>query len=125
MGEKLSLAMWAVLFGLGSAALEVVADVSVKTPGHEVRVGSAGASVRIDGVSATATAGSTASTTVGGIDADADITGVTVINGRVSIDGKDIPPNVTRYKSPRTGTVYLIQRRNGAVSVTSEEGERK
>lgn len=125
MDKKLSLSTLAVLAGLAVVALETAADVSVKTPGQEVRISGASASVKSDGVRATATAGSTAGVTVGGIEDDADIIGVTVINGRVSIDGKEIPPNVTRYKSPRTGTVYLIQRKNGSVSVTSEEGERK
>lgn len=97
------------------------ADVTVKTPGHDVRVGSGSVNVRAEGVTAIATEGSEASVTIGGIAGDADVQGVTVINGRVSIDGKDIPANVTRYKSPKTGTVYLIQRKNGSVNVTTEE----
>lgn len=103
----------------------VSADVNVKTPGQDVRISSGSVNVRANGVTAIATEGNDASVTVGGIDADADIQGVTVINGRVSIDGKEVPANVTRYKSPRTGTVYLIQRKNGSVNVTTEEGARK
>lgn len=101
------------------------AQVSVKTPGQEVKIGKGTVNARAEGVTAIATDGGKASVTVGGIEGDVDIQGVTVINGRVSIDGKEIPANVTRYKSPRTGTVYLIQRKNGAVSVTAEEGAGK
>ena len=110
---------------LCAGSLNTLAQVSVKTPGQEIRVGNGGVNVRADGVTAIATEGNEASVTVGGIDADADIQGVTVINGRVSIDGKEIPANVIRYKSPRTGTVYLIQRKGGSVNVTTEERAKK
>ena len=107
-------------------AVGAIAEVSVKTPGQEIKVGKGSdVHVRADGVSAIATEGNNASVTVGGIDANADIQGVMIINGRVSIDGKEIPANVTRYKSPRTGTVYLIQRKGGSVNVTTEEGAKK
>ncbi|CAG0954280.1 hypothetical protein RHDC4_00288 [Rhodocyclaceae bacterium] len=105
------------------AAGNTGAQVSVRD--REVKVGTEGVNARAEGVTAIATDGGKASVTVGGIAGDADIQGITVINGRVSIDGKDVPANVTRYKSPRTGTVYLIQRKNGAVSVTTEEGTGK
>lgn len=82
--------------------------------------GKTGITVRAEGISTTATDGNTASVTVGGIEGEVDVQGVTVINGRVSIDGKEIPAGVTRYKSPRTGTVYSIERKNGAVNVSSE-----
>lgn len=110
-----------VLVAAGSAG----AQISVRTPDREVKVGTGSVNARAEGVTAIATDGGKASVTVGGIAGDADIQGITVINGRVSIDGKDVPANVTRYKSPRTGTVYLIQRKNGAVSVTTEEGTGK
>lgn len=110
-----------VLVVAGSAG----AQISVRTPDREVKVGTGTVNARAEGVTAIATDGGKASVTVGGIEGDADIQGITVINGRVSIDGKEIPANVTRYKSPRTGTVYLIQRKNGAVSVTTEEGAGK
>ena len=103
----------------------VGAEVTVKTPGQDIRIGSGSINVQASGISAIATEGNTASVTVGGIDADADVQGVTVINGRVSIDGKEIPANVTRYKSQKTGTVYLIQRQGGSVSVTTDEGAKK
>lgn len=108
-----------VLVAAGSAG----AQVSVRD--REVKVGTGVVNARAEGVTAIATDGGQASVTVGGIAGDADIQGITVINGRVSIDGKEVPANVTRYKSPRTGTVYLIQRKNGAVSVTTEEGTGK
>lgn len=109
-----------------SAAGVANAQVSIKMPGQEITVGKeSNVNIRGKGGTAIATEGSSASVTVGSIDADADIQGVTVINGRVSIDGKDVPPHVTRYKSPKTGTVYLIQRKGSNVSVTTEEGGKK
>lgn len=117
-------------FSIFVASLAVVASniglaqISVKTPGQEVKVGSS-VNVRAEGVTSISTDGGSASVTVGGIDQDADVQGVTVINGRVTIDGKDVPANVTRYKSPKTGTVYLIQRKAGSVSVTTEAENRK
>lgn len=114
-------AVFLLLFCAGSAG----AQVSVRTPDREVKVGQGTVNARAESVTAIATDGGKASVTVGGIEGDVDIQGITVINGRVSIDGKEIPANVTRYKSPRTGTVYLIQRKNGAVSVTAEQGGEK
>lgn len=108
------------------AASPVSAQVNVKIPGQEIKVGKgSNINVQADGVTAIATEGNNASVTVGGIGADANVQGVTVINGRVSIDGKDVPANVTRYKSPKTGTVYLIQRKGNSVNVTTEEGAKK
>lgn len=102
-----------------------LAQINVKTPGHEVKVGNGNVNVRAEGITSIATDGGNASVTVGGIGQDADIQGVTVINGRVVIDGKDVPANVTRYKSPKTGTVYLIQRKAGSVNVTTEAESRQ
>lgn len=107
-------------------AAGAIAQVSIKTPGQEIKVGKGGGvNVRAEGVTAIATEGNDASVTIGGIDANANIQGVTVINDRVSIDGKEIPANVSRYKSPRTGTIYLIQRKGGSVNVTTEERAKK
>ena len=112
--------------GLAFCAVAALAQVSVKTPAQEIKIGKGhDVTVRADGVTAVATEGSNASVTVGGIEGNADIQGVAVINGRVSIDGKEIPASVTRYKSPRTGTVYVIQRKGGSVNVTTEEGAKK
>ncbi|MFZ4538731.1 hypothetical protein [Propionivibrio sp.] len=101
------------------------AQISVTTPGQDVRIGKDGSvNARSDGAASTSSRGNEASVTVGGISEDADVEGVTVINGRVAIDGKDVPPNVTRYKSPKSGKVYLIQRKGGSVSV-SDAGDGK
>lgn len=124
MGHSLKF-LFAASLALCATAWDAGAEVSIKIPGQDIRVGNGSVNVQASGVTATATEGNTASVTIGGIDADADVQGVTVINGRVSIDGKEIPPGVTRYKSPKTGTVYLIQRRGGSVSVSTEEGARK
>jgi hypothetical protein len=103
----------------------VLAQISVSTPGQDVRIGKDGSvKARSESAVSSSRGSNEASVTVGGIAEDANIEGITVINGRVSIDGKDVPPNVTRYKSPKTGKVYLIQRKNGSVSV-SEAGEGK
>ena len=117
----LSLFAFVVCLCQGGAAL---AQINVSTSGQEVRIGKDGSvKARAEGASA-ARGGNEASVTVGGIAEDANIEGITVINGRVSIDGKEVPPNVSRYKSPKTGKVYVIQRKGGSVSV-SEAGEGK
>lgn len=108
----------ASLFLAGGA----VAQISIVTPGYDVKIGGDGSvKTRTDG-SAGSGRNNEAGLTVGGISGDADVEGVTVINGRVSIDGKDVPPSVTRYKSPKTGRIYLIQRKGGAVSVSEAGG---
>ena len=97
------------------------AQINITTPGQDVRIGKdGGVTARSDGT--TSSKGNQASVIVGGISDDAGIEGVTVINGHVSIDGKDVPPSITRYKSPKTGKTYLIQRKGGSVSV-SEAGD--
>lgn len=121
---------------LGGAGM-TMAQVSIRSPGQEINVSGGEVSIRSDGgapvvsgngaaradsVTSIATGGSEASVNVGGIGSQVDVQGVAVVNGKVYIDNKEIPPGVTRYKSPRTGTVYLIQRRGGAVSVSSEGG---
>ena len=109
-----------VVMVLALCAVTASAQVNVKSGGSRVTVGQ---DVNIDvdakDISTISTGGNTTSVTVGGIEGDANIQGVTVINGKVWIDGKEIPPNVTRYKS-KSGTVYRIARKGGAVSVTSE-----
>lgn len=106
-------------------AATVPAQISVSTSGQDVKIGKDGSvKARSAGSVAAAGRGNEASVSVGEIAGDANIEGITVINDRVSIDGKDIPPNVTRYKSPKSGKVYLIQRKGGSVSV-SEAGDGK
>ena len=113
-----------LIIGCFSLAGTVQAQISVSTPGQDVRIGKDGSvKARSDNTSSSSR-GSEASVTVGGIADGANIEGVTIINDRLSIDGRDIPPNVTRYKSPKTGKVYLIQRKGGSISV-SEAGDVK
>jgi len=77
-------------------------------------------SVDATNISTEATDGNTASVTVGGIEGNLTAQGVTVINGRVWIDGKEIPRNVRRYKS-KSGTNYAIKRWNNGAKVTAEQ----
>lgn len=107
------------LFVTGVAA--VSAQVRVLSADGEVRVGADGVSVnsQASGVSTTASGGNTANVTVGGIEAGANVQGVTIINGKVSIDGEAVPDHVTRFKA-KSGTVYRITRKGSNVSVTSE-----
>ena len=114
-----------MLFGGLSAVAPLFAQISVSTPGQDVQIGKDGSvRARSENASASNRKSNEASVTVGGIAEGANIEGVTVINGRVWIDGKEVPPNVTRYKSTKTGRVYLIQRKGTSVSV-SEAGDGK
>lgn len=88
-------------------------EVSVKGSGGDVRVG-AGGDVSVG-------QGNRVGSTVGEIAPGANIEGVTIINGKLWIDGKEIPPGVKRYKSPKTGKVYHIERQGKNVSVTSQD----
>lgn len=127
--------IFAAAFALLMAAFAAEAQVSVDVGGTRVDVGAGDVKVQAEGrdvrvrgkgVATVATDGSTASSTIGGIGDNVDIQGVAVINGRVYIDSKEIPPSVTRYKSPRTGEVYNIRRhKDGSVEVTSEGGGKK
>lgn len=101
-----------------------LAQINVSTPGQSVRIDADG---RIDARSSAAASNrgkNEASVNVGSIASDANIEGVTIINGRVSIDGKEVPAHVSRFRSPKTGKVYLIQRKGDSVSV-SEAGDGK
>lgn len=100
-------------------------DVSIKGGNVSVKGGNANANARAKDMTAIATEGNTVSNSVGGIGEGVDIQGVAVINGRVYIDNKEIPPKVTRYKSPRTGEVYIIRRKGGSVEVVSETEAKK
>jgi hypothetical protein len=118
------------------ASMSATAQINVNTGGTSVVIGSdGGVDVRTNGAgnvttrgsstTAIATGGNTVRNTVGGIGSNVDVQGVTVINGRVYIDNTEVPPNVTRYKSPRTGEIYVIKRKGGSVEVTSEPGAQK
>ncbi len=124
----------AIAFLVSSTAM---AQIRVDTGGTSVVIGGGNVDVRTNeagsssvttrgsSTTAIATGGNTVRNTVGGIGSNVDVQGVTVINGRVYIDNKEIPPDVTRYKSPRTGEVYIIKRKGGSVEVTSEPGAKK
>lgn len=106
-----------------SIAGPLSAQISVSMPGQDVRIGKDGSvKARSDDTAVSSSRANEASVTVGGIAGNANIEGVTIINDRVSIDGKEIPPNVTRYKSPKTGKTYLIERKGGSVSVSETGG---
>jgi hypothetical protein len=126
------------LFPLAIAFLvsgTAMAQIRVDTGGTSVVIGGGNVDVRTNEAgsvttrgnsnTAIATGGNTVRNTVGGIGSNVDVQGVTVINGRVYIDNKEIPPDVTRYKSPRTGEVYIIKRKGGSVEVTSDPGAKK
>ncbi len=112
-----------------------IGQIRVDTGGTSVVIGGGNVDVRTgeggtvsthgSSTTAIATGGNTARNTVGGIGSNVDVQGVTVINGRVYIDNKEIPPDVTRYKSPRTGEVYIIKRKGTSVEVTSDGGAKK
>lgn len=58
---------------------------------------------------------------VTGISEDAQIEGVTVINGKVFIDGVAVKPGVTRVTSPKTHKTYQIKTdKGGNVSVEEQ-----
>jgi len=45
----------------------------------------------------------------GVIDEDAQIEGITVINGEVTIDGVKIPRGTKKYRSAKSGKTYVIE----------------
>lgn len=54
----------------------------------------------------------------GEISSDSEITGITVINGNVFIDGQKIKNGVTSYTSKKTGKTFrIVWGKNGNVSV--------
>lgn len=88
-------------------------SVSVKGSGGDVRVG-AGSQVSVG-------SGNEVGSSTGSIAPGANIEGVTIINGKLWIDGKEIPPGVKTYKSPKTGKTYKIERHGKNISVTSND----
>jgi hypothetical protein len=96
-----------------SVRIDAGGGVSVQSGGHNVKT--------MPGGDVSVGTGNQARSTTGQIEPGANIEGVTIINGKLWIDGKEIPPGVKRYKSPKTGTVYKIERNGKNVSVTSEE----
>lgn len=87
--------------------------VSIKSPGSNVQVDS--------GSQASVGMGNRVSSSVGEIAPGANIEGVTIINGKLWIDGKEVPPGVKQYKSPKTGKLYKIERNGRNVAVTGSD----
>lgn len=102
---------------VGTEEVRIGADgsVNVKGSGGKVQVGAGG---QIGSQLSSVGGGNEVSSTVGGIAPGANIEGVTIINGRLWIDGKEIPPGVKSYKSPKTGKTYKIERHGKNVAVT-------
>lgn len=124
--------VWITLAGLGSllAAGGAWSQIGISSGGQDVRINAdgsvsvrgAGEDVRVGGGSQVSVGpGNEAKSSVGEIAPGANIEGVTIINGKLWIDGKEVPPGVKRYKSPKTGKLYNIERRGDNVSVTSSE----
>jgi hypothetical protein len=79
----------------------------------------AGASDNCGGIRVSGVSVCTGSVT--GIAEDAEIEGVTVINGKVFIDGVPVRPGVSRVTSKKTRKNYLIKTdKNGNVSVDEQ-----
>jgi hypothetical protein len=125
--------MWKIMavgvVGLGVASV-AWAQIGISAGGQDVRIGADGSvSVRGDGKDVQVGAGGQVSagsgnevrSSVGEIAPGVNIEGVTIINGKLWIDGKEVPPGVKRYKSPKTGKIYNIERRGSNVSVTSND----
>ena len=55
-----------------------------------------------------------------GIAPGAQIQGITIINGAITIDGEPVPPDVQHFTS-RSGKHYRIDRHDGSVNVREEE----
>ncbi|MCX7898311.1 MAG: hypothetical protein N2441_10625 [Rhodocyclaceae bacterium] len=117
------------LMGLGSA-FAASAQISISAGGESVRIGpsgevsvkGSGADVRVGaGGQVSVGQGNQVGSSVGEIAPGANLEGVTIINGKLWIDGKEIPPGVKRYTSPKTGKVYRIERHGKNISVTSQD----
>lgn len=103
----------AVVMGMVLFGQDALSQTGFPAIGHDSRAGG-------DGSAMAKGNRNEVSSTVGEIDPGASIEGVTIINEKVWIDGKEIPPGVKSYKSPRTGEVYVIERRGRNISVTGK-----
>lgn len=52
---------------------------------------------------------------------DAEIEGITIINGEVSIDGVKVPRGIGKFRSPKSGKTYLIKWGKGDNVSVSEQ----
>jgi hypothetical protein len=96
--------------------LPVAAQVNVNIPGINVNVGNGDG-----GVSVSMGGKNKVGNTAGHIDSDADIEGVVIINGEVSIDGEKVPRGKTRHTGRKSGTKYVIKwSKDGSVAVSTE-----
>lgn len=57
----------------------------------------------------------------GVIEEGAEIEGITIINGEVSIDGVKVPRGVKKYRSPKSGKTYRIEWGKGDNVSVSEQ----
>jgi len=108
----------------------VLSQVAVSAGGQDVRVGpdgsvsvkGAGQDIRTGvGSQISVGPGNKVKSSVGEIEPGTKIEGVTIINGKLWIDGKEVPAGVERYKSSQSGKVYNIERQGKNVSVTSND----
>lgn len=128
MKKALRIALGLGLMALGWAAAQ--AQISISAGGQDVRVGAdgavsvqgAGQDVRVGaGGQVSVGSGNEVGSSVGSIAPGANIEGVTIINGKLWIDGKEIPPGIKTYKSPKTGKTYKIERHGKNIAVTGND----
>lgn len=105
-----------LLFATAAIAGPAVAQVNVNIPGISVNVGNGEKDVSVS-MGGKNKVGNVA----GSIDPGADIEGVTIINGELSIDGEKVPKGKTRHIGRKSGTKYVIKwGRDGNIAVSQE-----
>jgi hypothetical protein len=99
------------------AGVPAMAQMNIKVPGVDVSMGSgSGGNMNIS-IGGKNSVGNVA----GHIDEGADVEGVSVINGEVTIDGEKVPKGKTRHTGKRSGTKYVIKwGRDGNVAISQE-----
>lgn len=106
-------------------AQAATAQVKINSSGQNIQIGSDG-SVSIQTADAHMAVGQDRQAnhsinSSGQIDADVNISGVTIINGKLWIDGDEVPSGVKEYTSPKTGKRYKIDRKGQNIAVTSSD----
>ena len=103
-----------LVLGIG---VPVMAQVKIKVPGVDMSVGDgSGSNVNIS-IGGKNSVGNTA----GYIDEGADIEGVSVVNGEVSIDGEKVAKGKTRHTGKKSGIKYIIKwGKDGNVAISQE-----